>query len=101
MLMTKYIFLVHRDDRGYLHVVVTRAVDGVQKYFFQAHGTVEGMTAFMNSMTDELTEGYFPKAHKKGSDVDNWAFLGPNPGRTEAERLARIDLTHHRLAHKV
>ena len=105
--MTKFTFYVHQDDRGYHHLVVTRLSDGVQKYFFQAHGCVEGMTSFMNSMTDELTDGYFPKAHKKGSDVDNWAFLGDNPARAKAlelslpgVELAKMDLTHSTLVGK-
>lgn len=100
MLMTKYIFLVHKGQDGYHHIVVTRTVDGVQKYFFQCGGSVEGLTRFFESMTDELAEGYFPRVDRKGKavgEVDNWLYLGPNPDRTEAERLARIDLTHHRL----
>jgi len=104
-LMTKFTFHVHQDNKGYLHLVVTRLTDGATKYFFQAHGTVEGMSYFMCSMTDELTEGYFPKVGKKGSDVDNWAFLGDNPGRLiaeiEAANLAGPDLTHYRLTHKI
>ena len=105
MLMTKYIFLVHKGQDGYHHTVVTRVVDGAQKYFFQCGGSVEGITAFMESMTDELVEGYFPKPGKRGgSTVDNWAFIGPNPDRAVAEELARqalipaqIKLTHDKL----
>lgn len=100
MLMTKYIYLVHEDERGYLHTVVTRMSDGAQKYFFQAHGTKAGNESFMDSMTDELVEGYFPKPNKRnsGPPVDNWAFLGDNPGRAVAEELARIDLTRAKLS---
>lgn len=105
MLMTKYIFLVHKGKDGYHHTVVTRVIDGAQKYFFQCGGSVEGITAFMESMTDELVEGYFPKPGKRGgSPVDNWAFVGPNPDRAVAEELARIALvpaqmvlTHNKL----
>jgi hypothetical protein len=100
-LMTKFIFYVHQGENNHHHVVVTRLADSVQKYFFQTHGSMDGITFFMNSMTDELVDSYFPKAHKKGSDVDNWAFLGHNSGRVEAERLARLDLTYYRLAHKI
>jgi hypothetical protein len=104
-LSTRFTFYVHTDARGYLHLVVTRLTDGATKYFFQAHGTAEGMTYFMCSMTDELIDGYYPKAGKKGSEVDNWAFLGDNPGRAEAEakaaNLAGPDLTHYRLTHKI
>lgn len=91
MLMTKFMFTVHQGQDGYIHTVVTRLDDGAQKYFFQANGNVEGTTAHLNSMTDELTEGYFPKPGKRGGDVDNWAFLGPNPDRAVAEEQARID----------
>ena len=104
MLMTKYIFLVHKGQDGYHHLVVTRVADGVQKYFFQCGGSVEGLTRFFESMTDELAEGYFPRVDKKGKmvgGVDNWLYLGDNPDRAEAERLARVDLTHHRLKHTI
>lgn len=101
MLMTKYIYLVHRGQDGYLHTVVTRLSDGVQKYFFQCGGTKTGMESFLESMTDELVEGYFPKAGKKGGDVDNWAFIGHNPDRAVAEELARIDLTHSVVSRKI
>lgn len=105
MLMKKHIFLVHRGQDGYHHIVVTRVIDGAQKYFFQCGGTVEGITRFFESMTDELAEGYFPKPGKHGkSEVDNWAFLGHNPDRAVAEELARVDLvpaqielTHNKL----
>lgn len=83
-------------------MVVTRLQDGARKYFFQANGTVEGMAKFMESMTDELVDGYFPKPGKRGgSPVDNWAFLGANPERAIVEEEARVDLTHARLACKV
>jgi hypothetical protein len=101
MLMTKFIFLVHVGQDGHHHTVITRVADGAQKYFYQCGGSVEGLTNFFESMTDELVDGYFPKANKKGSDVDNWAFLGPNPDRVKAEELARIDLTHRRLTHTI
>lgn len=104
MLMTKYIFLVHQSDDGYLHTVVTRLSDGLQKYFFQCGGSVAGMTSFMNSMTDDLAESYFPRVDKKGKTiggVDNWIYLGENPNRLVAEELARRDLTAHRLTHKI
>ena len=104
-LSTKFTFHVHQDDKGYLHLVVTRLTDGATKYFYQAHGNVEGMNDFMCSMTDELLDGYYPKAGKKGTDTDNWAFLGDNPGRAvaeaEAANLAGPDLTHYKLKHKI
>jgi len=102
--MTKYIFLVHKGQDGYHHSVVTRVADGVQKYFYQCGGSVEGLTQFFESMTDELAGGYFPRVDKNGKavgGVDNWLYLGLNPDRAEAERLARVDLTHHRLKHTI
>jgi len=90
MLMTKYKFLTLHDERGN-HLVVTRLEDGAQKYFFLAgEDRTQGLTEFMKSMTDELIEGYFPKPGKRGgSPVDNWAFLGHNPGRQLAEQRGR------------
>jgi hypothetical protein len=90
MLMTKYKFFTMHDQIGN-HTVVTRLEDGAQKYFFQAGAdNTEGITKFLKSMTDELTEGYFPKAGKKGgSPADNWAFIGNNPGRQLAEQKAK------------
>jgi hypothetical protein len=55
-------------------------------------------------MTDELCEGYFPRADKKGKTigaVDNWRYLGENPCRAVAEELARIDLTHALVSRKI
>lgn len=104
MLMEKYIFTILQDERGYFHTVVTRLSDGKQKYYFQCSGSVEGLTRHMNSMTDELMDGSFPRTDKKGKvigDVDNWLYLGENPGRVAAEEQARIDLTHARLARNI
>lgn len=89
MLMTKYIYFVHQGDNGYFHIIITRLSDGVQKYFFTCNGSKAGHEKFLSSMTDELTEGYFPKPGKRGLGVDNWAFLGINPDRAIAENLAR------------
>jgi hypothetical protein len=104
MLMTKYIYHVHVGEDGYFHTVVTQLSDGAQKYFFQCGGTKAGLEVFLSYMTDELVETYFPRVDKKGKligGVDNWLYLGPNPNRAEAERLARIDLIHHRLTHTI
>jgi len=104
-LSTKFIWYVHQDARGYLHLVVTRLTDGATKYFFQAHGDVESMNRFMISMTDDLFDGYFPRPGKKVIDTDNWAFLGDNPDRwtamAKAAELAGPDLTHYKLTHTV
>jgi hypothetical protein len=63
-LMTLFDFEVTEDIDKYLHITVTRFADGAKKKFFQAHGDVESMTRFMNSITDDLAEGYFPKPRK-------------------------------------
>lgn len=63
-LMTLFDFEVTEDIDGYLHIEVTRLADGAKKKFFQAHGTVDSMVYFMNSITDDLAEGYFPKPKK-------------------------------------
>jgi len=104
MLMTKYIYLVHVGEDGYLHSIVTRLDDGAQKYFYQCGGSKEGLERFFDSMTDELIESYFPRIDKKGKQiggVDNWLYLGANPDRAEVERLARIDLTHARISRNI
>lgn len=98
--MTKYTFYVHKDARGYHHSVVTRLSDGMQKYFFQCGGSVEGLTRFFESMTDELVESYFPRVDKKGKvvgGVDNWLYLGDNPDRAVVEGLAAEAATYHKL----
>lgn len=63
-LMTKFDFTVTQDDKG-IHTTVTRHFDNAVKKFSQVHGTLEGMTEFMNSITDDLAEGYFPKPRKQ------------------------------------
>lgn len=62
---------------------------------------MEGLTRFFESMTDELTESYFPRVDKKGKvvgGVDNWLYLGYNPDRAVAEKLAAEAATFHKLA---
>lgn len=98
--MTKYIYFVHKGEDGYHHSVVTRLSDGAQKYFFQCGGSVEGLTRFFESMTDDLIESYFPRVDKKGKvvgGVDNWLYLGDNPDRTVTEKLAAKAATFHKL----
>lgn len=91
-LMTKYTFYVHCDTSGYLHVVVTRLADKATKYFFQAHGNVESMTNFMNSVTDDLADGYFPRPGKKVVEADNWAYIINNHGRVDAMLAASLNV---------
>ena len=88
MLMTKFVFVVQQCSAQHLHIVVGRLSDGAVKYFYQATGSVNGMTGFMNNITDELAAGYFPKPGKSG-EVDNWEFLGYNPGRAVAEQALK------------
>jgi hypothetical protein len=92
--MVEFTFYVHEGTKG-SHIVVTRLKDGKQKYFFQT-GKGHGISKFMESMTDELCEGYWPKPKKKKDsdileekpEVDNWAFLGHDPDRAIAVDLA-------------
>jgi len=59
--------VLHTPSGG--QIVVVRSADGVKKIFHQATITSEAaalaITDFMNSLTDELMEGYFPKPRKK------------------------------------
>lgn len=65
MLMTKYTYSVEIKDDG-AYTTVTRLADGATKTFFNAgHKTDVGMVALMESITDDLAEGYFPKPRKK------------------------------------
>lgn len=65
MLMTKYTFNVEVSNGG-AHTTVTRLEDGATKVFFNAgHTAPEPMIGFMNSVTDDLADGYFPKPRKK------------------------------------
>jgi len=94
--MTKYIYFVYKGDKGY-HSILTRLSDGLIKYFYQASGSVEGLSFFMDSLTDDLVDGFFPRAGKKTVDCDNWAFLGDNPDRVKAETLAKKAFEEHKL----
>lgn len=65
MLMTKYTYIVEVKPDG-AYTTVTRISDGATKTFFNAgHKTDVGMIHLMESITDELAEGYFPKPRKK------------------------------------
>ena len=47
---------------------VVRETDKAEKVFFMAgmkHGALPGIKGFMNSLTDDLAEGYFPKQRKE------------------------------------
>lgn len=102
MLMTKYTYWVHPGSKG-THIVVTRLTDGAQKYFFQTTKG-PGIVQFMDSITDELCDGYWPKPKKKKageeekSEVDNWAFLGYGIDRSCAEAMSRIQYAIHSKA---
>ena len=64
--MTKFKYQVDiRDDGAY--TTVTKLADGATRVFFQAGVKESGKAsyeAFMNSITDDLAEGYFPKPRK-------------------------------------
>ena len=64
MLMTKFSYSCVLDDKG-VRTIVTRLSDGAVKEFHTAgHKTTNSMQYFMDSITDDLAEGYFPKERK-------------------------------------
>ena len=65
MLMTQFSYKVEIKDDG-AHTTVTRLADGATKTFFNAgHKTPDGLVWLMESITDDLAEGYFPKPREK------------------------------------
>jgi hypothetical protein len=63
--MTKFTYQVDIKDRV-AHITVTRLTDSATKLFQVAGHTDTGrLVSFMNSITDDLAEGYFPKLRKK------------------------------------
>jgi len=65
MLMTKYTYTVEIKDGG-VQTTVTRLADSATKSFFNAgHYRVEDMSKFMDSITDDLADGYFPREKNK------------------------------------
>lgn len=64
-LMTKYSYVVEDKEDG-CHITVTRLLDGVVRAFRLASGRDKTvMENFMDNITDEQAEGYFPKERKK------------------------------------
>ncbi len=66
MLMTKFTYVVDIKDDG-AYTTVTRLADGATKTFFQAGVKPEGkasLESFMNSITDDLADGYFPRPRR-------------------------------------
>ena len=63
--MTKFDFTVLEDKEGKIHIKVVRLFDMAEKKFTQQYGTFDGVCEFMNSITDDLAESYFPKPRKK------------------------------------
>ena len=61
-------YMVEGSDTTGGRIVVTRISDGATKTFVMAairsKDGVLAVTNFMNSMTDELLEGYWPKPRK-------------------------------------
>lgn len=68
MLLTKYGYATFQAPEG-LYITVLRFEDSATKAFFQANvKTPEARASFcsfMDSITDELAEGYFPREKKK------------------------------------
>lgn len=64
MLMTKFTYKVEiKEDVG--HITVTRLSDGDEKYFLVAgHTETTKLESFMDSITDDLAEGYWPRERK-------------------------------------
>jgi hypothetical protein len=66
MLMTKFTYTVELKEDG-LHTIVTRLSDSDQKHFFQCvHRNKAALEKFMDSITDDLAEGYWPRERTKG-----------------------------------
>lgn len=66
MLMTKFTYVVEEKEDG-LHTTVTRLADGATKHFFQCcHRNKARLESFMDSITDDLAEGYWPRERTKG-----------------------------------
>lgn len=64
-LMTKFTFTVEVVDRV-ATTTVTRLKDGAVKVFTNVgHSDDRALTYFMNSITDDLAESYFPREKNK------------------------------------
>lgn len=62
--MTRFSFSVSSRPDG-VGIAFTRLVDSAVKQFFIAgHKNVDGVSSFMNSLTDDQCESYFPKVKK-------------------------------------
>lgn len=66
MLMTKFTYSVSPTETG-SEIVVTRLEDNaVKKFHITGNFNDDNRLGnFMDSITDDLAEGYFPKEHKK------------------------------------
>jgi hypothetical protein len=63
-LMTKFDFSISNDKGCY--ITVTRLIDNAIKVFYLVGSRDKiVMTDFMNNITDEQADGYFPKERKK------------------------------------
>jgi hypothetical protein len=65
--MTKFSYNVSIKADG-AHITVTRLADKAKKEFFQAgvqENGRESLVSFMNSITDELADGYWPRPRKE------------------------------------
>jgi hypothetical protein len=60
----QYTYTITQDQRGFT-TVLTKNSDGRTKTFFQAVGTIDGLTAHMESLTDDNCDGFFPQERKK------------------------------------
>lgn len=64
MLLTKFTYTVDASFSG-VKITLTRIDDSAVKVFYVASSnSVENMQSFMNSVTDQLAQDYFPKVKK-------------------------------------
>lgn len=68
MLMTKFEYSIKASDLGG-SIAVRRQSDNMEKTFYlinlKTKEHIDAVSGFMDSITDELADGYFPKPRKK------------------------------------
>ena len=70
MLMTKFTYTVTDNGNG-VTIDVTRTADNAVKTFTMANSnSLNRVCNFMDSLTDDLTEGYFPTPRKNNGKKD-------------------------------
>lgn len=66
MLMTTYTYQIVQDDSG-SHITLSHNTDPVKvkKFFIAGQRDVERLHSHMQSLTDELCDGFFPRPREK------------------------------------